>query len=213
MQPHGAAGSGSTDSASSSPQSQTGFGPFFSVYLTEQGWSQVDIGFALSVGTASVLFSSLPAGMLVDAIHHKRFAIGLALLLSGSVPCCWSPQPTPGPVWAAQVTARRRQLHPDAGNRRTDAGAVWPRRPSANGWESTRAMLRSATRWPPRRWVPSPPTSSNAQCSLPPLLLVLPALATLPLFRISDASRNDHPALLHPKKRQRRNHRPWHIYS
>ena len=28
---------------------QTAFGPFFSVYLTQQGWSQVDIGFMLSI--------------------------------------------------------------------------------------------------------------------------------------------------------------------
>ena len=53
---------------------QTGFGPFFSVYLTQQGWSQVDIGFALSVGTASALIFQLPAAALVDIIHHKRFA-------------------------------------------------------------------------------------------------------------------------------------------
>jgi hypothetical protein len=47
---------------------QTGFGPFFSVYLTEQGWSQVEIGLALSIGTASVLALQLPAGALVDVI-------------------------------------------------------------------------------------------------------------------------------------------------
>ena len=41
---------------------QTAFGPFFTVYLTQQGWSQVDIGFALSVGTASALIFQLPAG-------------------------------------------------------------------------------------------------------------------------------------------------------
>ena len=29
---------------------QTAFGPFLTVYLTQQGWSQVDIGLALSVG-------------------------------------------------------------------------------------------------------------------------------------------------------------------
>ena len=82
---------------------QTGFGPFFSVYLTEQGWSQVDIGFALSIGTASVLLLQLPAGGLVDMIHHKRFAIGLALLLIGVSALMLVATPTQGPVWAAQV--------------------------------------------------------------------------------------------------------------
>ena len=62
---------------------QTGFGPFFTVYLTQQGWSQVDIGFALSVGTAAALIFQLPAGALVDAIHLKRIAIAIALLLIG----------------------------------------------------------------------------------------------------------------------------------
>ena len=62
---------------------QTAFGPFFTVYLTQKGWSQVDIGFALSVGTAAALILQLPAGALVDAIHLKRVAIAVALLMIG----------------------------------------------------------------------------------------------------------------------------------
>src|SRR4029077_13491537 len=82
---------------------QTGFGPFFSVYLTEQGWSQVDIGFALSVGTGAVLISQLPAGVLVDHIHHKRYATGLGLLLVGASALVLIMQPTPGPVGMSQI--------------------------------------------------------------------------------------------------------------
>jgi hypothetical protein len=36
---------------------QTGFGPFIAVILTEHGWTQTDIGFALSVGTFTALAS------------------------------------------------------------------------------------------------------------------------------------------------------------
>jgi len=40
---------------------QTAFGPFFTVYLTQQDWSQVDVGVALSVGTLAALIFQLPA--------------------------------------------------------------------------------------------------------------------------------------------------------
>jgi len=53
---------------------QTGFGPFIAVYLTEQEWTQVDIGVALSVGTFAAMASQVPAGVLVDAMPNKRFA-------------------------------------------------------------------------------------------------------------------------------------------
>src|SRR5438552_14641543 len=50
---------------------QTGFGPFIAVYLTTQGWTQTQIGLALSVGTLAAMASQLPAGALVDAIRSK----------------------------------------------------------------------------------------------------------------------------------------------
>ena len=59
---------------------QTGFGPFVSVWLTEKGWSQGDIGIALSVGTIAGLVGQLPAGALIDATHRKRFAAAIALM-------------------------------------------------------------------------------------------------------------------------------------
>ena len=78
---------------------QTGFGPFFAVYLTEQGWSQSDIGIALSVGTAAVLAFQLPAGALVDLIHHKRFANAIGLSLTGISALVLVVSPTVEPVW------------------------------------------------------------------------------------------------------------------
>jgi MFS family permease len=59
---------------------QTGFGPFVAVYLTTQAWSEVQIGFALSLGTLTAMLSQVPAGMLVDAAHDKRRMALLALV-------------------------------------------------------------------------------------------------------------------------------------
>lgn len=58
---------------------QTGFGPFVAVYLTSHKWTQVDIGFALTLGTMTSLVSQLPAGALVDSMHNKRVAATGAL--------------------------------------------------------------------------------------------------------------------------------------
>ena len=59
---------------------QTGFGPFVAVYLTMHKWTQVQIGFVLTLGTIVALISQLPAGVLVDAVHNKRAAASGALL-------------------------------------------------------------------------------------------------------------------------------------
>jgi MFS family permease len=59
---------------------QTGFGPFVAVYLTAHKWTQVEIGFALTLGTVTSLVSQLPAGALVDMVRNKRMAASGALL-------------------------------------------------------------------------------------------------------------------------------------
>ena len=82
---------------------QTAFGPFFTVYLTTMGWSQVDIGFVLSVGTASALVFQLPAAAIVDFIHLKRFAIANCLLMLGLSALMLVPMPTPAGVLLARV--------------------------------------------------------------------------------------------------------------
>ena len=106
---------------------QTGFGPFFSVYLTEQGWSQVDIGLALSIGTASVLALQLPAGALVDVIRHKRFANGLGMHVD------WPQRrdagcraDAVGRCGVAQIVHSIGSCILAAGYRRSDPGAVRP---------------------------------------------------------------------------------------
>jgi MFS family permease len=59
---------------------QTGFGPFVAVYLTTHKWTQVEIGFALTLGTMTSLISQLPAGALVDSMRNKRMAASGALV-------------------------------------------------------------------------------------------------------------------------------------
>ena len=39
---------------------QTGFGPFVSVYLTTQAWTQVDIGLVLTIGGLVALVGQMP---------------------------------------------------------------------------------------------------------------------------------------------------------
>jgi MFS family permease len=60
---------------------QTGFGPFISVYLTTQKWTQVDIGLVLTVGSLAALVGQMPGGMVVDAVRSERLLSGTALAL------------------------------------------------------------------------------------------------------------------------------------
>ena len=62
-----------------SPDVQTGFGPFVSVYLTAQRWTQVDIGLVLSAAGFVSLIGQMPGGALVDAARSERFVAGLAI--------------------------------------------------------------------------------------------------------------------------------------
>jgi MFS family permease len=60
---------------------QTGFGPFVAVYLTTHKWTQVEIGFALTLGTTVSMVSQIPGGALVDAVRNKR-SVACAGLIS-----------------------------------------------------------------------------------------------------------------------------------
>ena len=82
---------------------QTGFGPFVVVYLTTQAWTEVEIGFALSLGTLTAMISQMPAGALVDSLRDKRriavFAL-IAIAISAVLLAAW---PAHLPVYAARV--------------------------------------------------------------------------------------------------------------
>jgi hypothetical protein len=51
---------------------QTGFGPFLSVYLTTQKWTQTDIGLVLSLGSIAGLLGQIPGGWAVDSAKSKQ---------------------------------------------------------------------------------------------------------------------------------------------
>jgi MFS family permease len=59
---------------------QTGFGPFVSVYLTGQRWTQFDIGLVLSAAGFVSLIGQMPGGALVDAARSERFVAGIAIV-------------------------------------------------------------------------------------------------------------------------------------
>jgi MFS family permease len=58
---------------------QTGFGPFVSVYLTAQRWTQVDIGLVLSAAGFVSLIGQMPGGALVDAARSERRVAAIAV--------------------------------------------------------------------------------------------------------------------------------------
>ncbi|HEY0219040.1 MAG TPA: MFS transporter [Afipia sp.] len=62
---------------------QTGFGPFVAVYLTTQKWTQVEIGFVLSIGGLVGLIGQMPGGTIVDAVRSVRLVAGVAVAAIG----------------------------------------------------------------------------------------------------------------------------------
>jgi MFS family permease len=82
---------------------QTGFGPFIAVYLTTEGWTQTEIGLALSVGTVTAVASQLPAGALVDASRRKSMVGVLSILAFSASALLLALWPRPLPVYLAEV--------------------------------------------------------------------------------------------------------------
>src|SRR5262249_23169354 len=82
---------------------QTGFGPFVSVYLTTQGWTQTSIGLALSIGTVTAMASQVPAGALVDAARSKGRGGLLSILAFGVSALLFALWPVPGVVYLAEM--------------------------------------------------------------------------------------------------------------
>jgi MFS family permease len=82
---------------------QTGFGPFISVYLTTQGWTQTAIGFALSLGTVTALVSQVPAGALVDSTRSKSRIAAFSILVFTASALVFAVSPVPLFVYLAEV--------------------------------------------------------------------------------------------------------------
>jgi MFS family permease len=71
---------------------QTGFGPFVSVYLTTQSWTQVDIGLVLTVGSLIALAGQMPGGAVVDAARSERLVAAcgvIAISISAIALAAW----------------------------------------------------------------------------------------------------------------------------
>ena len=190
---------------------QTAFGPFFTVYLTQKGWNQVDIGFALSVGTAAALIFQLPAGALIDAVHLKRVAIAVALLLIGLSAMAVVAAPTEVSVLVSRV------LQAFAGCLLTPAIAAltlklsghdaFGERLGTNGrYASLGNAVAAAVLGGVAYYV------SEGAVFIFTALLIVPALATLLAFRRGDLVEDDHPATHHPRVRKQSPHRPRHIF-
>ena len=82
---------------------QTGFGPFVAVYLTTQKWTQVEIGFVLSIGGLVALIGQMPGGAIVDAAKSERLVAGLAIVTIGCAALAYAALPI-FPVVAAAAT-------------------------------------------------------------------------------------------------------------
>ncbi|HTW53006.1 MAG TPA: MFS transporter [Stellaceae bacterium] len=82
---------------------QTGFGPFISVYLTTQGWTQIGIGTALSLGTVVAMASQLPAGALVDAVSSKAAVALFSILAFSASALLFALWPSALWVYAAEI--------------------------------------------------------------------------------------------------------------
>ena len=81
---------------------QTGFGPFIAVYLTSQKWTQVDIGFVLTVGGLISLFGQIPGGALLDRLQAPRRAAAIAvgiIIVSALILALW-------PTWPGVMLSR-----------------------------------------------------------------------------------------------------------
>src|SRR3954447_18740819 len=82
---------------------QTGFGPFVAVYLTTEKWTQVEIGFVLSIGGVVGLMGQMPGGAIIDAARSERLVAGLAIATIGFAALCYAAWPI-FPVVVAAAT-------------------------------------------------------------------------------------------------------------
>jgi MFS family permease len=59
---------------------QSGFGPFISVYLVTQKWTQTEIGIILSIGAIVSLICQIPGGAILDAVRSERMTAAAAVI-------------------------------------------------------------------------------------------------------------------------------------
>ena len=126
---------------------QTGFGPFVAVYLTTQKWTQVEIGFVLSIGGIVGLIGQMPGGAIVDAARSERLVAGLAVATIGCSALAYALWPI-FPVVAAAATLHAPRVACSV-RRLPRSASVWSGRSrSASGSGAMPASPRSATASP-----------------------------------------------------------------
>jgi MFS family permease len=188
---------------------QAGFGPFIAVWLTEQGWTETELGLTLSIGTFAALLGQLPGGILVDALHTKRFVASGAMAVTGLSAIALGLFPSLQVVWGAEVgnslascvmtpaiAALTLSLcgHEGFGER-----LGHNTRYAAIGNAASAALLGAAASY-----------ISVRSVFLVTATLTIPAIVFLLMIRGSDRVEDDHPALKHPKERE---HWPWQIFA
>lgn len=195
---------------------QTGFGPFIPVFLAGAAWSPSEIGFALSVGSFTAMAGQLPAGALIDAIHDKRLAAGLAIVAIGASALLLALWPARYPVLLAEI------LHAfascianpaiaaitlaivghDAFGERVGANTRY-----ASIGAASAAVLLGGAGW----WI------ADRGPLLMTALLTFPTLGALLSVRVltprQSADTEEHAACLPPWKRRATGARSWHVFT
>lgn len=190
---------------------QTGFGPYVAVWLIQRGWTQTDVGVALSVGTLAGLVGQLPGGWLVDAVDGKRAIAALALAATGVSALMLAFLPYPGPVWVAEaihalaacimtpaIAAMTLRLCGHAGY--SERLGVNGRYSSLGNAVTAGLMGLCALIWPER------------VVFIVTALLVVPTVWAVSTIRQDRAIEDDtHEAVKHPRQRPA-DRRPWDIF-
>lgn len=191
---------------------QAGFGPFVAVWLTQQGWTQTDVGLALSIGSGVALLGQVPGGLLVDAVHYKRPVATVALLAIAAAALLLAYFPMRWPVWMAEALDALAAciITPAiaASTLRLCGHAAYGERLGVNARYASLGAASSAALLGACAWY-----FSERAVFIVTAAMVLPALAALYSIRAQDAAEGEeHPALLHPRERRRRAIRPMHIF-
>jgi hypothetical protein len=82
---------------------QISFGAFVAFYLSDLGWTEGQVGLALTVGTVAALVSQIPGGALVDALRWKRALAALGIGMIGASALTLAVIPSFPLVFAAEV--------------------------------------------------------------------------------------------------------------
>lgn len=190
---------------------QTGFGPYVAVWLIQRGWSQTDVGVALSVGSLAGLIGQLPGGWLVDAVHRKRAMTAVALAATGVSALMLAFLPYLVPVWLAQV------VHALAACIITPAIAAmtlrlcghtaYSERLGVNGRYASLGTAVAAGLLGLCAWV-----LAEQAVFVVTALLVVPAICAVGAIRQEDCTDEDTHEAVKPPRDRPEHRRPWHIF-